>query len=224
MEESSVQVAVQRFDGQLFGGSQLEVSVPISSVFHTVVQCLLDFQVNVPRGRSRGDSYSSQRSHTSNRTVIGPRDIQQGSTFSRYNHHTRNFSRNSVDAPHHVRNFSRQSNDALVSPPRIESRLMSSVSEVIQHNAALSRMGPLPLESIENTYGRNQQTKLNYECRHSGDSFSQNGQSNRKENSPMKSDKPPMTPSRQSSFSSQAGAQGSKRKQGKRAKVSRQNS
>jgi hypothetical protein len=141
-----------------------------------------------------------------------------------YNHHTRTFSRNSVEAPpHHVRNFSRQS-DAVVSLPRIEGGLMASVSEVVQHNAALNRMAPpTPLDSIENTYGRNQQTKSAYEHRHNGESFSEVGQPNRKENSPMKSDKP-MTPSRKSSFSSQAGGQGSKRKQNKRAQVSRQNS
>lgn len=189
-------------------------------------------QVNRPRARSRGDSYSSQRSYTPNRTAVGPRDPEQGPPFSRrpsfrepYGH-VRNFSRSSVDGPHHVRNLSRQSTDSFISPPRIEGRLISSVSEVFQHNAALNRMGPpMPLESIENHYGRNPQNKLNNEYRCGGESPSQTIQYKGKENSPMKSDKPPMTSSRKSSFSSQAGGQGSKRKNNnKRTLVSRQNS
>lgn len=105
---------------------------------------------------------------------------------------------------------------------------MSSVAEVLQHNAALNRMGPpMPLESIENHYGRSPQTKPNHEYRNNGDIVSQNSQYNKKENSPMKSDRPPKTPSRKGSFSSQAGGQGSKRKNNtnnKRPQVSRQNS
>jgi hypothetical protein len=81
----------------------------------------------------------------------------------------------------------------------------------------------MPLESIENTYGRNQQNKPNSVYRRNADAFSQAGQHNGKENSPMKNEKPTMTPSRKSSFSSQAGGQGSKWKQNRRA-VSRQNS
>jgi hypothetical protein len=185
----------------------------------------LTLQVNLPKPRYRGDSYSSQRSYSSSRIAVGAKDLEHGAPFSRYNYHSRNVSRNSADAPHHVRNFSRQSNDGLISPPRIEARLMASVSEVVQHNAALNRMGPpMPLGGIENTYGRDLQAKPNQEYRHSGDSFSHTGQHNRKENSPMKNDRPPMTPSRKSSFSSQAGGQGSKRKHNKRAQISRQNS
>jgi hypothetical protein len=83
----------------------------------------------------------------------------------------------------------------------------------------------MPLESIENHYGRNPQNKLNNEYRCGGESPSQTIQYKGKENSPMKSDKPPMTSSRKSSFSSQAGGQGSKRKNNnKRTLVSRQNS
>ncbi|KAE9380099.1 hypothetical protein N431DRAFT_323179 [Stipitochalara longipes BDJ] len=84
----------------------------------------------------------------------------------------------------------------------------------------------MPLESIENHYGRNAQSRPN-EYRRDGDAMSRTSQyNNRKENSPIKSDKPsPMTPSRKSSFSSQGGGQGSKRKNNnKRAQVSRQNS
>jgi hypothetical protein len=103
---------------------------------------------------------------------------------------------------------------------------MSSVSEVIQHNAALNRMGPsMPLENIENYYGRSPQNKPNYKYRHGNESPSQRGQFKGKENSPMKIDRPPMTLSRKSSFSSQAGGQGSKRKNNnKRAQASRQDS
>jgi hypothetical protein len=84
----------------------------------------------------------------------------------------------------------------------------------------------MPLESIENHYGRNPQSRPN-ENRRDADAMSQASQyNNRKENSPMKSDKPPpKTPSRQNSLSSQGGGQGSKRKNNnKRAQVSRQNS
>jgi hypothetical protein len=212
IEESSVLKAVQKFDGYQLGSSRLTV--------------------NLPRSRMRRDSYSSQRSFTSTRTTnMPPRDIGQRSrrlSFrDSYNHHVRNFSRHSVDAPHHVRNFSRHTTDAPVSPSRIEGKLISSVSKVIQHNAALNHMGPpMPLESIENHFYRNSYTNIsNIECRNS-EPFSQIGQDNRKENSPMKSDRPPMTPSRKGSFSSQTGGPGSKQVGGKkrRPQVSRQNS
>jgi hypothetical protein len=105
---------------------------------------------------------------------------------------------------------------------------MSSVSEVIQHSAALNRIGSqMPLERIENHFSRNSQTNIpNYDCRNSSEPFSQLGQYNRKENSPMKSDRPPMTPSRKCSFSSQTGGSGSRHVGGKnkRSRVSRQNS
>lgn len=191
IEESSVLRAVQKFNGYQLGPNRLTV--------------------NLPRSRTRADSYSSQRSFTSTRTVnFAPRDndyrppSRRPSFREPYNHHARTFSRQSVDVP--------------ISPPsRIEGKLMSSVSEVIQHNAALNRMGSqMPLESIENHFGRNPKVQ-NYDYR-SNESFSQIGHDNRKENSPMKSDRPPMTPSRKSSFSSQDGGKN------KRPKGSRQNS
>lgn len=205
--------AVQKFDGYQIGRSLLTV--------------------NLPRSRKRGDSYSSQRSFASTRTTnMAPRDIEQRprrpSFRENYNHHVRSFSRNSVGGQHHVRNFSRYSADAQVSPSQIEEKLVSCISEVIQHSAALNRMRPqMPLESIENHFGRNSLANIrNLEYRNSSESCSHLGQFNRKENSPMKNNRPPMTPSRKDSFSSQTGASGSKHVGGKnkRARVSRQNS
>lgn len=215
-EPISAQLAIQRLNGTEFGGRHLMVSA------HQAKSTMLTRfpKLNRPKARDRGDSYSSQRSYASNRTVIVPRDNEQCSPYS----HSR---RSSFREPYnHVRNFSRQSNEAFISPPR---GLISSVSEVLQHNAAMNRMASgMPLASIENHYGRHQQNKPNHEVRRAADSMSQTIQYNdRKENSPMKSDKHPMTPSRKSSFSSQGGGgQDSKRKNNsnKRGHVSRQNS
>jgi hypothetical protein len=177
VEESSVLPAVQRFNNYQLGSNRLTVNLPRSS-------------------RTRADSYSSQRSLTSIRTMnFAPRDNDYGPPSRRPSFRE--------PSNHHVRSFSRQSIDAPISPPSpIEGKLMSSVSEVIQHNAALNRMGSqMPLQSIENHFGRSPKVQGN-ESRN--ESFSQFGCGNRKENSPMRSDRTPMTPSRKSSFSSQA--------------------